>query len=167
MEIIKTLLVGSLLLTGLMGCKQEPATNKTPNSGSPSSSVSASEVSASEGKNSMADSGLPKIPSASDMKKDKESQYKDQLTQMRKIDPEKEAKANIAAKRFILKATRARGLSIPGVDRKDYKVVQAKCQLEYLKGMGDVIYGSNHLKYRLAIEKQAAAYNQIMLTACQ
>jgi hypothetical protein len=41
-----------------------------------------------------------------------------------------------------------------------------RCTLKTLDGLGDVIYGENHLKYRVAMRKFAMRYNIAMKSAC-
>ena len=54
------------------------------------------------------------------------------------------------------------GLRIPGANSG-----QANCQIRALDGLGDVIYGQNHLKYRVEMRRFATTFNAAMLPSCQ
>lgn len=54
------------------------------------------------------------------------------------------------------------GLKVPGTNG-----AQASCQIRTVDGLGDVIFGENHLKYRVEMRKFATAFNVAMLPNCQ
>ena len=56
------------------------------------------------------------------------------------------------------------GLKVPGLTPQQQ--ASQRCALKTLDGLGDVIYGENHLKYRVALRKYAKAYNIAMIPAC-
>ena len=56
------------------------------------------------------------------------------------------------------------GLKVPGLSPQQQ--ANQQCPLKTLDGLGDVIFGENHLKYRIALRKFAKAYNLAMTPAC-
>ena len=56
------------------------------------------------------------------------------------------------------------GLKIPGFTAEQQ--AKQRCKVNPVDNMGDVIYGTNHLKYRIAMRNFATAYNSNLLTAC-
>ncbi|MEE9444993.1 MAG: hypothetical protein V3V19_04955 [Cocleimonas sp.] len=53
------------------------------------------------------------------------------------------------------------GIVIPAFDKEP-----KNCQQESIVGMGDVIYGAEHMKYRKLMRDYAKDYNQIMRHYC-
>ena len=56
------------------------------------------------------------------------------------------------------------GLKIPGFDYQEQSA--NTCSLKTLDGLGDVIYGENHLKYRVALRNFARQYNIAIKHTC-
>lgn len=54
------------------------------------------------------------------------------------------------------------GLQTPG-----YNGQQNRCKITIMDGMGDMIFGQNHMNYRLALTQYMTRYNQIMLPYCR
>ncbi|MEE9303952.1 MAG: hypothetical protein V3U84_09205 [Thiotrichaceae bacterium] len=111
----------------------------------------------------------PKVPSASEIKAQQEKKYATEMVRMKKKDASKDAEA---AKRlgfpYLLAhhAGRSASLVIPGLAQKDYKTAQARCPILILDGLGDTIYGDQHMAYRKAATDYAAQFNQITYKAC-
>ncbi len=112
---------------------------------------------------------LPKVPSAKEIIAEKEKKYAQELVQVKSRNASKDA---AAAKRlgfpYLLAHHAGRSLSlvIPGLAQKDYKVVQARCPILIIDGLGDTIFGDNHMAYRKAMTSYAAAFNKITYKAC-
>jgi hypothetical protein len=113
---------------------------------------------------------LPKVPSAKEIKAEKEKKYAQELVQMKSRSAAKDA---AAAKSlgfpYLLAHHAGRSLSlvIPGLAQKDYKAAQARCPILIIDGLGDVIYGANHMAYRKAMTDYAASFNKITYKACK
>ena len=56
------------------------------------------------------------------------------------------------------------GLKVPGLTSEQQ--ANQRCKLNTIDGLGDVIYGENHMRYRIAIRAFAKTYNSNMLAAC-
>ncbi|PWQ94663.1 hypothetical protein [Leucothrix arctica] len=56
------------------------------------------------------------------------------------------------------------GLKVPGLTSEQQ--ASQRCKLNTIDGLGDVIYGENHMKYRIAIRAFAKTYNSNMLAVC-
>ena len=96
----------------------------------------------------------------------KDMEYASLLQGLSQRNPEKEAQqAAAGGERNILGYYAGRGgLKLPGLTPEQQAA--QKCTLKTLDGLGDVIYGDNHLKYRVALRKFAGRYNLEMLSAC-
>jgi len=75
-----------------------------------------------------------------------------------------DAKKALKAGRKVLKVFYAGrgGVVIPAFESKP-----KNCLQEPIEGMGDVIYGDSHLKYRKVMRRYAKQYNQTMLAYCR
>ena len=96
----------------------------------------------------------------------KDMEYVSLLQGLSQRNPEQEAQQAAARGEMnILGYYAGRGgLKLPGLTPEQQAV--QKCTLKTLDGLGDVIYGDNHLKYRVAMRKFAGRYNLAMLSAC-
>ena len=96
----------------------------------------------------------------------KDREYVSLLQGLSQRNPEQEAQqATARGERSILGYYAGRGgLKLPGLTPEQQAA--QKCTLKTLDGLGDVIYGDNHLKYRVALRKFAGRYNLAMLSAC-
>lgn len=95
-----------------------------------------------------------------------DSQYAGQLAGLLQRNPTVEAQQDITkGERSLMGYYSGRaGLKIPGLTPQQQ--AGHRCALKTLDGLGDVIYGENHLKYRVTLRKYAKAYNIAMLPAC-
>ncbi|PID45505.1 MAG: hypothetical protein CSB47_08275 [Proteobacteria bacterium] len=95
-----------------------------------------------------------------------DQQYAELLEQLSQRNPNTEAQQALArGDHFLLGYYRGRaGLKIPGLNAEQQQ--RQHCRLTTIDGMGDVIYGSNHLKYRIAMRNFAKAFNTQMLGVC-
>lgn len=111
----------------------------------------------------------PKVPSAAEIKAKEEQKYAKELVRVNKMNAVKSA---AAAKElgfpYLLAhyAGRSTSMILPGIDQKEYKNAQARCPVLILDGMGDTIYGNNHMAYRKAMTNYAAQFNKITYKAC-
>jgi len=108
--------------------------------------------------------GSPQKPASSISTKD--SEYIDLLVALSQRNPAMEAQQDIArGQRSVMGYYAGRaGLKIPGLTPQQQ--AGQRCSLRTLDGLGDVIYGQNHLKYRVALRRFAKAYNIAMMPAC-
>ncbi len=113
---------------------------------------------------------LPKVPSAAQIKAQQETKYAAETLRMKKRDASRDA---AAAKSlgfpYLLAhhAGRSTSLVIPGLAQKDYKAAQARCPILILDGLGDTIFGPQHMAYRKAATDYAATFNKITFKACK
>ena len=56
------------------------------------------------------------------------------------------------------------GLKVPGMTTEQQ--ANQRCKLNTIDGLGDVIFGENHMKYRIAIRAFAKTYNSNMIAVC-
>lgn len=96
----------------------------------------------------------------------RDSQYVNLLQGLSQRNPELEAQqAIVRGDNSIMGYYAGRaGLKLPGLTPEQQAV--QRCNLKTLDGLGDVIYGENHLKYRVAMRKFAMRYNIAMKPAC-
>lgn len=96
----------------------------------------------------------------------RDQEFAELLTALEKRNPQTEAQQAIASgKPTILGYYSGRaGLKTPGLTTEQQ--AKQRCKLDTVDGLGDVIYGENHMRYRIAIRNFAKAYNSSMLTAC-
>ena len=96
----------------------------------------------------------------------KDSQYANLLQGLSQRNPELEAQQAMSrGDRSIMGYYAGRaGLKLPGFTPEQQAV--QRCTLKTLEGLGDVIYGDNHLQYRVAMRKFAKRYNIAMKPAC-
>lgn len=106
--------------------------------------------------------------STEEIKKRREEKYKKQQLELEKKNPTSEAQNAINSQSYYLLAYQsAKGIppKIPGVSQP--QSLNTHCRVLQLEGMGDSIYGPNHLKYRAALQKYAMQFNLQMLPHCQ
>ena len=98
------------------------------------------------------------------IKQREEQRYAHLLTQLQRRNAVQEARTAIARGDYHVMgyyAGRA-GLKIPGM-----KASQNRCAVQQQDGMGDILYGDNHLSYRVALRRFANQFNQVMLPYCR
>ena len=102
--------------------------------------------------------------SAEAIKQRQEQQYAQLLENLQRRSSTQEARNAIARRDYYMMAYYAGrgGLKIPGVNSN-----QTRCRIQQLDGMGDMIYGDNHMKYRLAMRDFASQFNRIMQSHCR
>ncbi len=121
---------------------------------------------------SFASSGLfamPKVPSAREIKSEKEQYYAAELARIKARDASRDARAAQKLGFPYLLARyggRSATLHIPGLDESETGIAKQRCPLLILEGMGDVIYGSSHMAYRKAMTDYASTFNKINFRVC-
>ncbi len=102
------------------------------------------------------------------IKQRREAEYAKKLIDLNKKNPAYEAQKAIENNDIHLltfHSGRGGSIAVPGIEESQVKNVN--CRLVQLDGMGDSIYGENHLKYRVAIQKYASEFNATMFTYCR
>jgi hypothetical protein len=111
----------------------------------------------------------PKVPSAAEIKAKQEKKYAAELVRVKKMSAAKNAADAIKLGfpyLLVHYAGRSRTLLLPGIEQKDHNNARAKCPVLVLDGLGDTIYGNNHMAYRKAMTAYAAKFNKITYKAC-
>ena len=102
--------------------------------------------------------------STESIKNRREQQYQQMLANLQQRNAVQEARSAIAQGNYYVMGyyVGRGGLTIPGIN-----VRQNRCRVQQLDGMGDVIYGDSHMKYRIAAKRFANQFNQVMLPYCR
>ena len=102
--------------------------------------------------------------STASIKQTKEQEYQRLLHELEQKDANRDAQQAIERGDIhVLGYQAGRGqFKIPSVDQS-----QNRCAIKQIDGMGDVIYGESHLKYRIAVKAYASQFNQIMVRHCR
>lgn len=95
-----------------------------------------------------------------------DQKYANDLDNLSKRNPQLEAQQAISrGDHFLLGYYSGRaGLKIPGLTSEQQ--TSQRCRVTTVDGLGDVIYGENHLKYRIAMRNFAKAFNTNMISVC-
>ena len=95
-----------------------------------------------------------------------DQKYANDLAELTKRNPQLEAQQAISrGEHFLLGYYSGRaGLKTPGLTSEQQ--ASQRCKVSTVEGLGDVIYGENHLKYRIAMRNFAKAFNTQMLGVC-
>ena len=102
------------------------------------------------------------------IKQRREAEYAQKLSDLKKLDPAEEVKNALKSNRVYLLAYqsgRGGGTITPGLIEP--QAIEVKCRVLQLDGMGDAIYGENHLKYRIALRTYASEFNTLMYPNCR
>jgi len=96
----------------------------------------------------------------------KDQQFAEELQKLEKRNANAEAQQAIASGNpsVIGYYSGRAGLKVSGFTEQQQAA--QRCKVTPIDNMGDVIYGTNHLKYRIAMRNFATAYNSKMLAAC-
>jgi hypothetical protein len=82
------------------------------------------------------------------------------------VDPTADANLAIQKQNFTLLAFAGRATSFPGID-SDSTTLQQQCGYQLLSNSGDAMRSENELSLRKKLYQYAAAYNQLVVAACQ
>lgn len=101
------------------------------------------------------------------IKQRREAEYAQKLFDLNKLVPAEEVKNVLKSKNIYLLAYQSgRGGEIITPGLVEPQSIEVKCRVLQLDGMGDSIYGENHLKYRVALRKYASEFNALMYPNC-
>jgi len=97
-------------------------------------------------------------------KQREEQQFAQMLARLKQRNAIQEARATISRGNYYVMGynTGRGGMVIPGI-----VVSQNRCRVQLMDGMGDMIFGDNHMKYRIAAKRFANQFNQVMLPYCR
>lgn len=116
-----------------------------------------------------ADTGTPMAPSAASIKAEQEKMYGEKIKLLKMKDPLKDA-MDAAALGFPYVLGHYEGRSqvlvLPGVDLMIYTNNKERVPVLYMDGLGDSIYGKNHIEYRQLMEEYAKKFNSLTFKAC-
>ncbi|RVU85553.1 hypothetical protein EOL70_06280 [Leucothrix sargassi] len=106
------------------------------------------------------------IPSGLNSVKQKDQYYAERLVGIQSRDAVAEAQQALAkgAPNVLGYYSGRAGLKVPSFTAEQQ--AKQRCKLNTIEGMGDVIYGENHMKYRIAMRDFAKTYNSQMLAVC-
>ena len=102
------------------------------------------------------------------IKQRREAEYAQKLADLNKLDPAEEVKKALKSNKVYLLAYQSgRGGETITPGLIEPQAIEVKCRVLQLDGMGDAIYGENHLKYRIALRKYASEFNALMYPNCR
>lgn len=102
------------------------------------------------------------------IKQKREREYANKLAALQKRNPVRDAH-NLASERniYLWVYQSGRGGKTKASGLTAQQLANANCRLRQMDGMGDAIYGDNHLKYRIANRRYASQFNKVMLRYCK
>ncbi len=101
------------------------------------------------------------------IKQRREAEYAQKLADLNRLDPAEEVKKALKSNRiYLLGYQSGKGGSTVTPGLVEPQAINQKCRVLQLDGMGDSIYGANHLKYRIALQKYASEFNALMFPNC-
>lgn len=122
--------------------------------------------------NSKTDSAMPKEFgsrfSSEKIKQERESYYSQKLMQLKSLNAGYEVSKAVQSKNIYLISTiagRGTTASIPGLVGPQTQILN--CKIVASEGMGDVLYGKNHLKYRQEMLRYMREFNALMQPYCK
>lgn len=135
-------------------------------------SVSAcSSPSTNKNSSSGRDSSMPKEFgtrfSSENIKKEREAYYLKKLSMLKRLNPTVEVQKAVLLNDFhylVSTFDRAVGVSVLGLTEDEMR--DNKCKFKSVEGMGDVLYGSNHINYRKEMIKYMTEFNILMKAYC-
>jgi len=108
-------------------------------------------------------------PSAASIKAEQEKVYAEKIKTLKMKDPLKDAiEAAALGFPYVLGhyEGRSQDLVLPGVDLTVYATNKQRVPVLYMDGLGDSIYGKNHIEYRQLMERYAKEFNHVTFKAC-
>lgn len=107
--------------------------------------------------------------SIGNIKQKREAEYAQKLSALKRKNPVNDAH-NEAAKGkaylWVYQSGRGGITKAPGLSEAQL-ANNTSCSIRQIAGLGDMIYGETHLKYRVAIRKYANQFNKVMLRYCR
>ena len=101
------------------------------------------------------------------IKQERENYYAQKLLQLKSMNAANDVAKAVQSNNFYLLtvlAGRGTDAAIPGLLGPRVQVI--KCNLIPTEGMGDILYGKNHLKYRQEMVKYMREFNALMQPNC-
>lgn len=118
------------------------------------------------------DSAMPKEFgnrfSSENLKKEREAFYAQKRIELKSLNALTEVKRALQSNNIylmVIAANRGTSLSVPGL--LDPQVQSVNCRIQSVEGMGDVIYGKNHIAYRQEILRYMTEFNALMQSYCK
>ncbi len=113
---------------------------------------------------SLMDAARKQHASTQAIKQREEQQFAQMLASLQKRNAIQEAQAAISRGDYYVMGYYAGrgGRVIPGI-----VISRNRCRVQLMDGMGDMILGENHMKYRIAAKRFANQFNQVMLPYCR
>lgn len=117
------------------------------------------------GKDALKNGSNTVVLSTASIKEQEEQKYTQLLANLQVKNPQQDVKNAIARGdlRVLGYQSGRGGLKVPGLTG----VQQNRCSVNQLGGMGDTIFGNNHLRYRVALRQYANQYNRLMVPNCR
>ncbi len=122
--------------------------------------------------NSNSDSIMPKEFgdrfSSEKIKKEREAYYAQKRLELRRSSPAAEVNNALRANNIylmVVPAGRGGSRSIPGL--AEPQAVKVNCKTVSVEGMGDVLYGKNHILYRQELLQYMRKFNALMSPYCK
>jgi len=106
--------------------------------------------------------------SSENIKQEREAYYAQKLSELRLMSPAEQLNEALRTNNIYLMsvpAGRGGSRSIPGLIES--QVMKVNCKTVAVEGMGDVLYGKNHLMYRQELLKYIREFNALMSPYCK
>jgi len=106
--------------------------------------------------------------SIENIKKEREAYYAQKISELNNLSPSTEVQKALQSNSPYFMATadgKGTTLSIPGLI--DPKIQPINCKTVAVEGMGDVLYGKNHLVYRQQMLSYMSEFNSLMSQYCK
>ena len=103
------------------------------------------------------------------IKQKREAEFAQKLASLQRQNPVREAQHLASLGNtylWVYNSGRGGSVKAPGLTTQQITNMRG-CQLLQLEGMGDTIYGDNHLKYRVAARNYAKQFNLTMIRYCR
>jgi hypothetical protein len=102
------------------------------------------------------------------IKQRREAEYAQKLIDLKKLNPADEVKKALKINNIYLLAYQSgKGGSTITPGLVEPQALKTNCKVHQLDGMGDAIYGENHLRYRVALREYASKFNALMSPHCR
>ncbi len=102
------------------------------------------------------------------IKEKREAEFASKLRELNAKSPSQEVQSALRVNNFYLYSYfsgRGGQAIVPGLIEP--QPILTKCKLVQMDGMGDAIYGPNHMRYREANRKYSAEFNRGMVSFCR
>ncbi len=106
--------------------------------------------------------------SSTKIKQERENYYAQKRFELKRISPKEKVRQALQANNiYLMEVSAGRGgvRSIPGLANSN--VPQVSCKTVSVEGMGDVLYGKNHMLYRQELLQYMQQFNLLMMPHCK